>query len=151
MAVAGGLLSNTDPFEKPTLDKSYIKTGDGQYVFIKDGMEVADIVDHKHKPAEGWVVAIVESGDDSWELGPVPVTVNTWTIVVPRNQPVLLPISHFNALSDAVRTKYIQTDINEKLIPRSSRRFGIRAINWPKSSEQVEKAQERYEVIELNQ
>lgn len=153
MAIAGGLLPEAEAsaFPDPTLHKSYVKTGDNQYIFVKESMEVAQAVDAKHKPAEGWVVAIIESGDENWELGPVPVTVDTWTIVVPRNQPVLLPISHFNTLSDSVRTRYVQTDIQQKLVGRSSRRFTVRAIRWPKASQEVEKSQERYEVIELNQ
>jgi len=153
MAIAGGLLpeAETSAFPDPTLHKSYVKTGDNQYLFVKDGMDVAQVVDVKHKPQDGWVVAIIESGDEAWELGPVPVTVDTWTIVVPRNQPVLLPITHFNTLSDAVRTRYIQTDIQQRLTGRSSRRFNLRAVRWPKATQEVEKSQERYEVIEINQ
>ena len=153
MAVAGGLLPEAadSPFPDPSLHKSYVKTGDNAYVFVKESMEVAQVVESNHKPQDGWVVATIETGDDAWELGPVPVTVDTWTIVVPRNQPVLIPITHFNALSDAVRTRYIQMDIQQRLVGRSSRRFNLRAIRWPKSNNEVQKSQERYEVVELDQ
>lgn len=152
MAVAGGLLPELNHIPEPKLHTSYVKTGDGQYTVVKDGMEMAQEVEPKHRPADGWVVAQIESGEDVWELGPVPVTVDTWTIVVPRNKPVLLPIQHFNALSDTVRTRYLQPDPMSKLVGRSSRRFSLRAIRWPKNAEkELENSVERFEVIEINQ
>lgn len=151
MAIAGGLLPEANNLPEPNLHASYVKTGDSQYIFAKDGMEMAEVVDAKKKPRDGWVIAQIESGDELWELGPVPVTVNTWTIIVPRNKPVHIPISHFNALSDSVRTRYVQADIQQNLIGRSSRRFNIRAIRWPQTNATVEKSVERYEVIELDQ
>ncbi len=152
MAVAGGLLPESNKLPESTLHQSYVRTGEDQFMFVKDGMEMAKEVDVKHRPSDGFVVAQIESGDEIWDTGPVPVTVDTHTIVIPRNKPVLLPIQHFNALSDTVRTRYLQPDPMRKLVSRSSRRFQLRAIRWPKNAEKsVDESMERFEVIEINQ
>lgn len=152
MAVAGGLLPEENKLPEPMLHESYKRTGEDQFTFVKDGMEMAQVVEAKHRPADGFVVAQIESGDEVWDLGPVPVTVDTHTIIIPRNKPVLLPIQHFNALSDTVRTRYLQPDPMKSLVGRSSRRFQLRAIRWPKSANRpVDESIERFEVIEINQ
>lgn len=150
MAIAGGLLPEKLP--QPTLHQSYVRTGEAQFSFIKEGMEMAQEVDAKHRPGDGQVVAQIDSGDEAWDLGPVPVTVDTHTIIIPRNRPVLLPIQHFNALSDTIRTRYLQPDPMRSLVARSSRRFQLRAIRWPKGADKpIDESVERFEVIEINQ
>ena len=152
MAIAGGLLPESNQLPQPGLHEAYVRTGEEQFTFIKEGMEMAKEVEIKHRPADGHVVAQIDSGEEMWDLAPVPVTVDTHTIVIPRNKPVLLPIQHFNALSDAVRTRYMQPEAMKHLVKRSSRRFNLRAIRWPKGAEKsVDESMERFEVIEINQ
>jgi hypothetical protein len=156
MAVGGGLVDEgRKKFSLPEskLHDGYKKVADDKWAFVKDGMELAQEVDVKTQPPAGHAVVQLEVGMESWNNHPVPVTVDAHTIIVPRGRPVLLPIQHVNALSDAVQTRYYQPSLMQKFVARHGRRFEFRVIRWPKgyNKAELENAVERHEVIELDQ
>ena len=104
-------------------------------------------------PTEGWCIIEIQHGREAWDNGPVPITVNSWTIVAPRGKPIFLPIEHLNVLSDAVETKYFQPSITQNLQARHGRRFEFRVIAWPKGydKKKLDNAMERHQVIELEE
>ena len=157
MPVGGGLVKQERKggpvLQEAKLSGAYKEAGQGVYTIVRDGLEMAKEADPTATPTEGWCIIEIQHGREAWDNGPVPITVNSWTIVAPRGKPIFLPIEHLNVLSDAVETKYFQPSITQNLQARHGRRFGFRVIAWPKGydKKQLDNAMERHQVIELDQ
>jgi|TARA_Y100000310_G_scaffold288350_1_gene313897 hypothetical protein len=166
MSIAGGLVAS-ESLPKTNLSEAYVPAGEGKWVVLSGNTKVA--VEHKKGETvpEGFAVINIDYGNDMTEMGPVPVTHGTWTIMVPRGSNRILPLSHVNVLNDAITTEYFQRDMSSQLTSRSGRRFNFRVIHWPKTGEkratefeegardlsvdELENSRERHEVIELDQ
>ena len=157
MPVGGGLVKQERKggpvLQEAKLSGAYKEAGQGVYTIVRDGLEMAKEADPTATPTEGWCIIEIQHGREAWDNGPVPITVNSWTIVAPRGKPIFLPIEHLNVLSDAVETKYFQPSITQNLQARHGRRFEFRVIAWPKGydKKQLDNAMERHQVIELDQ
>ena len=157
MPVGGGLVKQERKggpvLQEAKLSGAYKEAGQGVYTIVRDGLEMAKEEDPTATPTEGWCIIEIQHGREAWDNGPVPITVNSWTIVAPRGKPIFLPIEHLNVLSDAVETKYFQPSITQNLQARHGRRFEFRVIAWPKGydKKQLDNAMERHQVIELDQ
>ena len=157
MPVGGGLVKQERKggpvLQEAKLSGTYKEAGQGVYTIVRDGLEMAKEADPAATPTEGWCIIEIQHGKEAWDNGPVPITVNSWTIVAPRGKPIFLPIEHLNVLSDAVETKYFQPSITQNLQARHGRRFEFRVIAWPKGydKKQLDNAMERHQVIELDQ
>lgn len=157
MPVAGGLVKQERKggpvLQEAKLSGAYKEAGQGVYTIVRDGLEMAKEAEATASPSEGWCIVEIQHGREAWDNGPVPITVNSWTIVAPRGKPIFLPIEHLNVLSDAVETKYFQPSITQNLQGRHARRFEFRVIAWPKGydKKQLDNAIERHQVIELDQ
>ena len=157
MPVGGGLVKQERKggpvLQEAKLSGAYKEAGQGVYTIVRDGLEMAKEADPTATPTEGWCIIEIQHGRAAWDNGPVPITVNSWTIVAPRGKPIFLPIEHLNVLSDAVETKYFQPSITQNLQARHGRRFEFRVIAWPKGydKKQLDNAMERHQVIELDQ
>ena len=157
MPVAGGLVKQERKggpvLQEAKLSGAYKEAGQGVYTIVRDGLEMAKEAEPTDTPTEGWCIVEIQHGREAWDNGPVPITVNSWTIVAPRGKPIFLPIEHLNVLSDAVETKYFQPSITQNLQGRHARRFEFRVIAWPKGydKKQLDNAMERHQVIELDQ
>ena len=135
MPVGGGLVKQERKggpvLQEAKLSGAYKEAGQGIYTIVRDGLEMAKEADPTATPTEGWCIIEIQHGREAWDNGPVPITVNSWTIVAPRGKPIFLPIEHLNVLSDAVETKYFQPSITQNLQARHGRRFEFRVIAWP--------------------
>jgi len=157
MPVAGGLVKQERKggpvLQEAKLSGAYKEAGQGVYTIVRDGLEMAKEAEPTATPTEGWCIVEIQHGREAWDNGPVPITVNSWTIVAPRGKPIFLPIEHLNVSSDAVETKYFQPSITQNLQARHGRRFEFRVIAWPKGydKKQLDNAMERHQVIELDQ
>ena len=157
MPVGGGLVKQERKggpvLQEAKLSGAYKEAGQGVYTIVRDGLEMAKEADPTATPTEGWCIIEIQHGREAWDNGPVPITVNSWTIVAPRGKPIFLPIEHLDVLSDAVETKYFQPSITQNLQARHGRRFEFRVIAWPKGydKKQLDNAMERHQVIELDQ
>ena len=132
MPVAGGLVKQERKggpvLQEAKLSGAYKEAGQGIYTIVRDGLEMAKEAEPTATPTEGWCIVEIQHGREAWDNGPVPITVNSWTIVAPRGKPIFLPIEHLNVLSDAVETKYFQPSITQNLQARHGRRFEFRVI-----------------------
>ena len=152
MAVAGGLVSEKK-LPQSKLHEGYEEVGEGMWTAKRDGMEVVGRADIKAVPPDGHALIQVEVGRDTWDNFPVPVTVDTHTLLIPRGFPVIVPIAHVNVLSDAIETKYFQPSLQRPLQAKHGRVYNYRIIRLPKGLKKSieEDTMLRHEVIEIDQ
>ena len=154
MPVAGGLVGPNGAGDK--IHGSYQKIGESAYTILQDGMHMAPEFTKGDRLPEGYCVINIEFGEQLADSGPVPVTVDDWTIVIPRGTNRAVPLEHVNALNDAVQTQYYQANLMTQLIPRHNRRFNFQVVRWPKAGgtqlkANLEDAMERHEIIDVDQ
>lgn len=159
MSIAGGLLPSKQ-LPPRQLHHAYKDAGEGNFVILQDGMRLAAEFKSGNDVPEGFCVLNIEHGRETYEVGPVPVTVGEDTLIIPRGSDRIVPLSFVNALNDAVVTEYYQRDLMSPLSSRSTRRFNFQVKKWPKTGkhqgvaitkEDLENSMESHEVIELNQ
>ena len=119
------------------------------------GKDNALIMKRGEKEPKGWAVIILGFGDDpSVDNGPLTVTWNTWSIIIPRNVVCAIPPGHFGNLLNSTETKYIQPAVGQQLVGYKAHRYNIQVMKWPESAENginegFEEARANYEKIEV--
>ena len=124
--------------------------------YTQMGKDNAIILKQGEKEPPGWAVIILGFGDDpNVDNGPLTVTNNTWSIIIPRNLPVAIPPGHFSNLLNSTETRYIQPAIGQQLVGYKAHRYNIQILKWPEDinnqvNEYLEETKAVHEKIEVD-
>lgn len=119
MAVGGGLLG-AKGFEKPGLSAGEYDSGLKKMVQIVSGRPLApepEEKDFSDVPA-GYCVVNIAFGQSENDMGPVPLCVGDWRVLVPRGSNRIISLQHLECLKDSVETEWTQPVFGQKMIPR---------------------------------
>jgi|19_taG_2_1085344.scaffolds.fasta_scaffold50982_1 hypothetical protein len=119
MAIGGGLLG-AKGFEKPGLNAGEYDSGLKKMVQMVSGRPIApepEEADFSDVPP-GYCVVNISFGQTENDMGPVPMCVADWRILVPRGSNRIISLQHLECLKDSVETEWTQPVFGEKMFPR---------------------------------
>ena len=135
MPVGGGMIRR-DSFAnlRPQMRGGVYDAGQKKMVQVSDGQQIAFAIKSPDDPVpDGFAVIEIQHGNDAASYQPIPVTVDDWTIWIPRGVPCAIPYGHLSALADCIVSDFYQREVGQPLDEIKTHRFPYTVHRMPKN------------------